>query len=98
MMKKVMLPADTEQYAALVKNEIAELRMKMGGACITLNYRTAMLNGHPVLVMDFFSGRGRLCTLRYDLPACTTQQRSRRISLILTLIRRELEETGQYAA
>ncbi|EBS4058384.1 hypothetical protein DPY64_15335 [Salmonella enterica subsp. enterica serovar Newport] len=97
-MKKVMLPADTEQYVTLVSNEIADLRMKMGRACITLNHRTAMVNGHPVLVMDFFSARGRFCTLRYDLPACTAQQSSRRIQLILTLIRRELEETGQYVA
>ncbi|EAV3689559.1 hypothetical protein E2W85_21315 [Salmonella enterica] len=68
----------------------------MGGASITLNYRTALLNGHPILVMDFFSERGRLYTLRYDLPTGTPQQSSRREFLILTLTRRELEDTGQY--
>ncbi|HIB1384562.1 TPA: hypothetical protein ACWV7G_001534 [Salmonella enterica subsp. enterica serovar Muenchen] len=98
MMKKVMLPADTEQYAERVKEEVAVLRTRMGGTCITLNYRTARVNGHPVLVIDFFNTRGRLYTLRYDLPAGTPQQSTHRTSLILALTRRELEETGQYAA
>ncbi|ECW0088128.1 TPA: hypothetical protein ACGT9I_001366 [Salmonella enterica] len=79
MMKKVMLPADTEQYADLVKEEVAVLHTRMGGACITLNYRTARVNGHPVLAIDFFSERGKLYTLRYDLPAGTPQQSSRRV-------------------
>lgn len=97
-MKKVMLPVDTEQYEERVKEEVTVLRTRMGGACITLNYRTARLNGHPILVMDFFSERGRLYTLRYDLPTGTPQQSSRWVSLILALTRRELEETGKYAA
>lgn len=97
-MKKVMLPADTEQYAEIVREEVAVLRTRMGAACITLNYRTVRVNGHPVLVIDFFNTRGRLYTLRYDLPAGTPQQSTRRTSLILALTRRELEETGQYAA
>ncbi|EOH0862055.1 hypothetical protein ACLKU6_003882 [Salmonella enterica subsp. enterica] len=98
MMKKVMLPADAEQYTGLAKNEVVLLRTKMGGACITLNYRTARINAHPVLVIDFFSDRGRLYTLRYDLPAGTPQQSSRRVLQILFLTRKALEETGQYAA
>ncbi|EDK5263813.1 hypothetical protein CI424_21940 [Salmonella enterica subsp. enterica serovar Enteritidis] len=73
MMKKVILSADTDQYAERVKEEVAVLRTRMGGACITLNYRTARPNGHPVLMMDFFSERGRLYTLRYDLPTGTPQ-------------------------
>ncbi|EKF3857575.1 hypothetical protein OZL72_004606 [Salmonella enterica] len=96
MMKKVILSADTDQYAEWVKEEVAVLRTRMGGASITLNYRTALLNGHPILVMDFFSERGRLYTLRYDLPTGTPQQSSRREFVILTLTRRELEDTGQY--
>ncbi|HAU7316483.1 TPA: hypothetical protein JEO25_000514 [Salmonella enterica subsp. enterica serovar Wangata] len=60
MMKKVMLPADTEQYADLVKEEVAVLHTRMGGACITLNYRTTRVNGHPVLVIDF-SANGASC-------------------------------------
>lgn len=98
MMKKVMLPADAEQYADLVKEEVAELRTRMGSTGITLNYRTARVNGHPVLVIDFFSERGRLYSLRYDLPTSTPKQHSRRVSLILALTRRELEKTGLYAA
>lgn len=98
IMKKVMLSADTEQYAEMVKEEVAVLRTRMGAACITLNYRTARVNGHPVLVIDFFNTRGRLYTLRYDLPTGTSKQSSRRVSLILALTRRELEETGKYAA
>lgn len=98
MMKKVILSADTDQYAERVKEEVAVLRTRMGGTCITLNYRSAWINGHPVLVMDFFSERGRLYTLRYDLPTGTPQQSSRRVSLILALTRRELEDTGQYVA
>lgn len=98
MMKKVILSADTDQYAERVKEEVAVLRTRMGGACITLNYRSAWINGHPVLVMDFFSERGRLYTLRYDLPTGTPQQSTRRTSLILALTRRELEDTGQYVA
>lgn len=48
--------------------------------------------------MDFFSERGRLYTLRYDLPAGKPQQNTRRVSLILALTRRELEKIGLYAA
>ncbi|EIZ0122860.1 hypothetical protein MO271_004279 [Salmonella enterica subsp. enterica] len=99
MMKKVMLPADAEQYAEMVEHEISELRRKMGGACITLNYRTAIMNAHPVLVMDFFSERGRLYTLRYDLPVVRQKHRYQRlISLVLALTRKALESTGKYAA
>lgn len=98
MMKKVMLPADTEQYAEMVREEVAVLRTRMGATCITLNYRTARVNGHQVLVIDFFSERGRLYTLRYDLPTGTPKQSFRRVSQILTLTRRELENTGLYAA
>ncbi|ECQ3654351.1 hypothetical protein FY673_23500 [Salmonella enterica] len=98
MMKKVILPADTAQYTGLVKNEVSLLRTKMGSACITLNYRTARINANPVLVIDFFSDRGRLYTLRYDLPAGTSLQNSRRLTEILFLTRKELEETGQYVA
>ncbi|HFW3090914.1 TPA: hypothetical protein ACIBE3_004590 [Salmonella enterica subsp. enterica serovar Reading] len=98
MMKKVMLPADTEQYADLVTEEVAVLRTRMGGTGITLNYRTARVNSHPVLVIDFFSERGRLYSLRYDLPTVTPKQNPRRVSLILALTRRELEQTGLYVA
>ncbi|EKS5830121.1 hypothetical protein QCA22_004989 [Salmonella enterica] len=98
MMKKVILPADTAQYTGLLKNEVSLLRTKMGSACITLNYRTARINANLVLVIDFFSDRGRLYTLRYDLPAGTSLQNSRRLSEILFLTRKELEETGQYVA
>ncbi|EDW1731978.1 hypothetical protein S726_004112 [Salmonella enterica subsp. enterica] len=66
MMKKMMLPADAEQYTGLV--------------------------------IDFFSDLGWLYTLRYDLPAGTPQQSSRRVSQVLSLTRKALEETGQYAA
>ncbi|ELR5845622.1 hypothetical protein R3134_004518 [Salmonella enterica] len=40
----------------------------------------------------------RKYTLRYDLPAGTSLQNSRRLSEILFLTRKELEETGQYVA
>lgn len=33
IMKKVMLSADTEQYAEMVKEEVAVLRSRMGAAC-----------------------------------------------------------------
>ncbi|EAX3097964.1 hypothetical protein DWE75_12785 [Salmonella enterica] len=71
----------------------------MGGSCITLNFRTAVMNAHPVLVMDFFNERGRLYTLRYDLPPVRQKYRYQRlISLILALTRKALESTGKYAA
>ncbi|EAN5736023.1 hypothetical protein EJD04_25175 [Salmonella enterica] len=98
MMKKVMLPADAEQYTELVKNEVALLRTRMGDASITMNYRTARINTHQVLVIDFFSVSGKLYTLRYDLQAGTALQSSRRVSQVLFLTRKALEETGQYAA
>ncbi|EBI1835594.1 hypothetical protein NAK51_001283 [Salmonella enterica] len=70
----------------------------MCGASITINYRTARINAHPVLVIDFFSDRGELYTLRYDLPAGTALQGSRRVSQVLYLTRKALKETGQYNA
>ncbi|EDH5349692.1 hypothetical protein JSZ92_004322 [Salmonella enterica subsp. enterica] len=77
MMKKVMLPADAEQYAEMVEHEISELRRKMGGACITLNYRTAIMNAHPVLVMDFLA-KGDGCT--HFVMTCRLSDRSTDIS------------------
>ncbi|EAA6552599.1 hypothetical protein DLB95_27710 [Salmonella enterica subsp. diarizonae] len=44
---------------------------------------------------DELSQRGRLYTLRYDLLVGILQQRSRRMSLMLVLIRREMEEMGR---
>ncbi|EFS2651695.1 hypothetical protein HX362_004613 [Salmonella enterica] len=52
----------------MVKEEVTVLPTRMGGVCIRLNYLAARINGHPVLVMDFFS-----YTRRYDLPAGTPQ-------------------------
>lgn len=50
-MKEVILLADAEQYAEAVEHNISELHRKMGGACITLNYRIAIMNAHLVLAL-----------------------------------------------
>ncbi|EAO8183922.1 hypothetical protein ABGY98_003053 [Salmonella enterica] len=65
------------------------LTWKKGAKCIRVSD-----NGSDIC-KDELSQRGRLYTLRYDLLVGILQQRSRRMSLMLVLIRREMEEMGR---
>ncbi len=71
--------------------------MKLGISRIHLNYREILDQRVPVLVIDCFNARGKLYTLRYDLPPDTPERTERRISLLLHLLRRQLNITGEVA-
>jgi len=52
----------------------------------------------PVLVIDFFNDKGKLYTLRYNLPPDTPERTERRVSLLLHLFRKDLAGTSDAAA
>ena len=45
------------------------------------------------LVIDFFNERGKLYTLRYNLPSDSPERTERRIALLLHLLRQDLAKT-----
>lgn len=55
-------------YPGLVARSVLDIRMKLGMSRISLNYRQMINCLVPVLVVDCFSDRGKLYTLRYNLP------------------------------
>ncbi|EBS5529930.1 hypothetical protein CUL92_18575 [Salmonella enterica subsp. enterica serovar Telelkebir] len=67
--------------------------MKLGMSRISLNYRTVPGAVLPMLVIDLFNEKGKLYTLRYNLPPDTPERTERRISLLLSLIQKQLSGT-----
>ena len=75
-----------------------DVRMKLGMSCIQLNYRKIFNQIVPMLVIDFFNDKGKLYTLRYNLPPDTPERTERRVSLLLHLLRKDLDVAGDAAA
>lgn len=94
-MKIITVPRETALYSGLAATSVLEVRMKLGMSRISLNYREIRNCSVPVLVIDFFNEKGRLHTLRYNLPPDTPERTERRISLLLHLIRRDLAGTNE---
>lgn len=87
-MKIITLPQETAQYPNLVVSSSMDVRMKLGMSRIQLNYRRI---GHltlPMLVVDCFNDKGKLYTLRYNLPVDRPERTERRIALLLHLLRK----------
>lgn len=92
-MKIITAPNHSELYPDLVTANIMDVRMKLGMSRISLNYRTVLGAVLPMLVIDLFNEKGKLYTLRYNLPPDTPERTERRISLLLSLIHKQLSAT-----
>ncbi|WP_249533992.1 hypothetical protein [Escherichia coli] len=90
-MNIITVPKDTALYPGLAVSANRDIRMKLGMSRIYLNYREILNQRVPVLVIDCFNARGKLYTLRYNLPPDTPERTERRISLLLHLLRKQLD-------
>lgn len=97
-MKIITAPQETALYPGLVASAIMNVRMKLGMSRIQLNYRKIFNQIVLVLVIDFFNDKGKLYTLRYNLPPDTAERTERRVSLLLHLLRKDLDVAGDAAA
>lgn len=91
-MKTITAPQEMSLYPGLVARSVLDIRMKLGMSRISLNYRQMINCLVPVLIIDCFSDRGKLYTLRYNLPPDTAQRTDRRVSLLLHLLRKHLTD------
>lgn len=91
-MKIITVPSDHTHYPAIISDSIMTVRMKLGTAQITLSYREFPNIVMPVLVIEFYNEKGKLYSLRYNLPPDTPERTSRRVSLLLLLIEKEMKQ------
>lgn len=96
-MKTFQAPCQPEQYPGVVADCISEARMKLGMSRISLNSKNMIYQNIPVLVVDLFNEKGKLYTLRYNLPPDSPDRTERRISLLLSLLRKQLTITDDAA-
>lgn len=93
-MRIVTAPDQSAHYPDLVAANIMEVRMKLGMSRISLNHRDTPGSAFPVLIIDLFNEKGKLYTLRYNLPPDHPDRTERRISLLLSLVRKQLSATS----
>ncbi|MDJ8697398.1 hypothetical protein LD915_21250 [Salmonella enterica] len=91
-MNIITAPQDMSLYPGLATRSVLDIRMKLDMSRISLNHRQILNAFAPVLVIDCFSDRGKLYTLRYHLPPDTAQRTERRVSLLLHLLRERLTD------
>lgn len=92
-MKKLTVPRESALYPDFASSSVMDVRMKLGMSRISLSYRELLGYAVPLLVIDFFNEKGKLYTLRYNLPPDSPERSERRISLILHLLRQDLAKT-----
>lgn len=92
-MKKLTAPRESAQYPGFAFSSVMDVRMKLGMSRISLSYTELLGCAVPLLVIDFFNERGKLYTLRYNLPSDSPERTERRISLLLHLLRQDLAKT-----
>lgn len=97
-MKLLTAPTTSALYPELAAESVMAVRMKLGMSRISLNYRRLPGNIAPMLVIDFFNNKGKLYTLRYNLPPDTPERTERRTSLLIHLIQKNLAEPHAAAA
>lgn len=90
-MKIVTVPQEMAHYAGLMTDTSREVCMKLGMSRIQLNYLKIYNQTIPMLVIDCFNERGKMYTLRYNLPPGTPERTERRISLLLHLLHQRLD-------
>ncbi len=89
-MKIITVPLDVTLYPDIVTRTIMDIRMKLGTSRIELNCRHILSQKESLLVIDFFNTRGKLYTLRYNLPPDTPERAERRVSRLLYLSHNKL--------
>ncbi|WWP00399.1 MAG: hypothetical protein V6008_01750 [Candidatus Dasytiphilus stammeri] len=92
-MKIISAPREPLVYANFAYNAVMEVRMKLGMSHITLNYLPIANCLAPALIIDFYNSKNKLYTVRYNLPADTTDRTERRVSLLLYFIRKKLNHS-----
>lgn len=92
-MKKLTAPRESARYPNFAFSSVMDVRMKLGMSRISLSHRELLGYTIPLLIIDFFNEKGKLYTLRYNLPPESPERTERRISLFLHLLRQALAKT-----
>ncbi len=91
-MRVISVPEDRSLYPKLVGETVMAAKLQLGRTRLSVNYNKVPGGILPVLVVDFYNEKGKLYTLRYNLPPDTPERTDRRVSLLMRLIEREANE------
>lgn len=91
-MRVISVPEDRSLYPKLVGETVMAAKLQLGRARLSVNYNKVPGGILPVLVVDFYNEKGKLYTLRYNLPPDTPERTDRRIALLMRLIEKEANE------
>ncbi|KTR46816.1 hypothetical protein NS303_18215 [Pantoea ananatis] len=91
-MRVISVPEDRSLYPKLVGDTVMAAKLQLGRTRLSVNYNKVPGGILPVLVVDFYNEKGKLYTLRYNLPPDTPERTDRRVSLLMRLIEKEARE------
>ncbi|MCW0355508.1 hypothetical protein IAQ00_09265 [Pantoea ananatis] len=91
-MRVISVPEDRSLYPKLVGETVMAAKLQLGRTRLSVNYNKVPGVILPVLVVDFYNEKGKLYTLRYNLPPDTPERTERRVSLLMRLIEKEARE------
>ncbi|MDJ0037849.1 hypothetical protein QM637_18680 [Pantoea allii] len=91
-MRVISVPEDRSLYPKLVGETVMAAKLQLGRTRLSVNYNKVPGGVLPVLVVDFYNEKGKLYTLRYNLPPDTPERTDRRVSLLMRLIEKEANE------
>lgn len=91
-MRVISVPEDRSLYPKLVGETVMAAKLQLGRTRLSVNYNKVPGGILPVLVVDFYNEKGKLYTLRYNLPPDTPERIDRRVSLLMRLIEKEARE------
>lgn len=91
-MRVISVPEDRSLYPKLVGETVMAAKLQLGRTRLSVNYNKVPGGILPVLVVDFYNEKGKLYTLRYNLPPDTPERTDRRVSLLMRLIEKEAND------
>lgn len=91
-MRVISVPEDRSLYPKLVGETVMAAKLQLGRTRLSVNYNKVPGGILSVLVVDFYNEKGKLYTLRYNLPPDTPERTDRRVSLLMRLIEKEANE------
>ncbi|MDQ1226321.1 hypothetical protein QE443_002482 [Pantoea ananatis] len=91
-MRVISVPEDRSLYPKLVGETVMAAKLQLGRTRLSVNYNKVPGGILPVLVVDFYNEKGKLYTLRYNLPPDIPERTDRRVSLLMRLIEKEANE------
>ncbi|MGX9236091.1 hypothetical protein ACWXV2_02715 [Pantoea ananatis] len=91
-MRVISVPEDRSLYPKLVGETVMAAKLQLGRTRLSVNYNKVPGGILPVLVVDFYNEKGKLYTLRYNLPPDTPERTDRRVSMLMRLIEKEARE------